>query len=134
MFVPGRNASLLWSAGDGVIQEEAEEAPDEHAGLQQDDDDLVQLLHGGEYEAASLPLLLHPLRQDLIWESELCFLNILIRSYQREENRETQHEEVSCGVEIHELKVGQSDGGDHPEHHAENASHYRTGNGEEQGS
>ena len=65
--LPGHQPPLLPGAGDGVVQEEAEHAAHEHARLEQDLDDLVQLGHTGGFGGTSqldVMVLLHPLGQD----------------------------------------------------------------------
>ena len=52
---------------------------------------------------------------------------------QRKEDGESEHKQVAGGVEVDKLEVGQTHGGDHPEHDAEDAANYRARDGEEQG-
>ena len=65
LSLPGHQPPLLPGAGDGVVQQEAEEAAHEHARLEQDLDDLVQFGHAGGLGVTGqldVMVLLHPLR------------------------------------------------------------------------
>ena len=110
---PGNETSLFISARDGVVKEETKEASNKHAGLQQHPEDLIKLLVASQLEPG---VLLDPLRQG-----------------QGEEERETKDKEVPGGVEIYELKVGQTHSCYHSKHDTEDTTNNGTGDGQEQG-
>ena len=109
---PGDDSSLLISARDGVVKDEAEESSYKHACLEQHSDDLIKLITAGDDKVR---ILLDPLRQ-----------------HQGEEERESEDEEVPGGVEVNELEVGETHSSDHTKHHTEDAANNGTGDGEKQ--
>ena len=110
---PGYEAPLFIRPRDGVVKEEAKEAPHEHTSLQEHPDDLIKLLIARHLEPG---VLLDPLRQG-----------------QGEEEGEAEDEEVPGGVEVDELEVGEAHGRDHAEHDTEDAANDGAWDGQEQG-
>jgi hypothetical protein len=61
-------------------------------------------------------------------------VQIFLKSYQREEDGESDDKKIPCRVEINKLQVGQPDGSDDAKHDAEDSAHNWLRNGQEESS